>query len=268
MSITTDRTGNRSAGISVDVSGSVEEVWEAVASGTGLSGWFLPCEFQFGFDGEPVRVLAHMGPHTEKAADIKDWDAPHRYRLSLENVLNGVPAMSVVVTVVPIDSGCRVRIEQSFDSPSPEWDTYLLAAQKHWKSFLGILRLYLSHFSGKRCQTCSVLSATRDDAARAWEKLAEPLGLSWVSVGERCKSEADAPVLAGILEALDDEADTYQALIRLDEPSPGIAHLQIAHLYGQNVPTLRLYFYGEHAAKMVAREEPRWQVWLSDLFMH
>lgn len=266
MSITIDRNGRRSISVSVDVAGSVDEVWEAVSTGAGVSGWFLPSEFQFGFDGEPARLLVHLGPHTDKVAEVKGWDAPHRFHLLLNNAAPGVPATHLVCTLVPSDEGCRVRVEQSFEDSSSQWDPYLRTAEKAWKGFLAILKVYMAHFSGKRCQACTILSSTRDGAEKAWEKLAEPLGLLWAGLGERSRSEPDAPVLAGIVEPIGESTEPYQALLRLDEPSPGIAHLEVASLYGQNVPTLRLYFYGDQAAAVVRREEPRWQAWLSDLF--
>jgi hypothetical protein len=264
MSITIDPNGRRSVSVTVDVPGSLREVWEAVATGPGISGWFLPCEIQYGFDADPVRLIVHLGPHTTKVADVKQWSPPHVYRAVSEDLMVGAPPLLTQWSVQPLDQGCCVKVEHSLTGDSDEWDSLLLRAADGWPPFLRILNVYLTHFSGKRCEGCSLLISTSDSPDKAWETLAEPLGISGSSIGERCKSHADAPVLAGVLEGEDNQA--REALLRLDEPAPGIAHLQIARLHGCTVPTVRLYFYGEQAVAVVSREEPRWQAWLSELF--
>lgn len=266
MSITTDASGQRSVRVSVEVSGSVEEVWEAVASGPGISGWFLPTEMQLGFDGEPVRLVSHLGPHTSRVADIKLWDPPRSFRAVSEDLPAEAPPLATTWSVQPSDQGCRVEVEHSMRTEVTDWDVLLETAREGWRSFFHVLKVYLANFSGKRCEACTLLITTRESEDKAWETLSEPLGLSRVSIGERCKSEADGPELAGVLEWSGDSANPHQALIRLDQPSLGIAHLQIARMHGWNVPTVRLYFYGEQAAAVVSREEPRWQAWLSELF--
>ena len=268
MSITTDQSGRRSVQVSVQVPGSPQDVvWEAIATGPGISGWFLPSEIQLGFDGEPVRMIVHLGPHTARIADIRTWDPPHRFVAVSDDSMPGAPPLLTEWSVEPMEQGCRVRVIHSLETSLPDWDSQLETAQDGWHGFFQILTTYLGHFSGKRCQACSLLITTREPEDKAWETLAEPLGLSGVAVGERCKSEADGPVLAGVLERGGDDHRPYQALIRLDAPAPGIAHLQIARMHGCNVPTVRLYFYGEQAAAVVSREEPRWQAWLSELFV-
>lgn len=266
MSITTDPTGRRRVSVSVEVSGSQEEVWEAVASGPGISGWFLPTELQLGFDGEPARLVVHLGPHTSRAAEIKEWEPLSRFRAVAEDLPGSGPPLWTEWTVEPLALGCRVQVEHWLETHSDEWDSLLAQAAEGWSGFFRVLSVYLGYFSGKRCQACTLLITTPDPVDKAWETLAEPLGLYRAVVGERVKSEMDAPILAGVLEFAGDESSPYQALLRCDEPAPGIACLQIARMHGWNVPTVRLYFYGEQSAITVSREEPHWQAWLSQLF--
>jgi hypothetical protein len=266
MSISID-PGGRRASVSVEVCGSQQEVWDAIATGPGLSSWFLPSELELGFDGEPVRLTVHLGPHTSRAADIKEWEEYHRFRTVSEDQPGAGPPLWTEWSLEPLGLGCRVKVEHWLESDAPEGEQQLRAAAQSWPGFLRVLSLYLEHFAGKRGQGCTLLISTTEPPQKAWETLAEPLGLSRASAGDRVRSEADGPILAGVLEALGDQQDPlYQALLRLDDPAPGIAHLQISQLHGCHVVTVRLYFYGEQCVSTVTREEPRWQAWLSELF--
>lgn len=266
MGITTDASGQRSVRVSVEVAGTVEDVWEAVSSSPGISGWFLPTEVVLGFDDEPVRLVSHLGPHTSRVAEVKLWDPPLRFRTVSEDGPDDAPPLTTTWHVRPLEEGCLVEVEHSMETELDEWDGLLSSAREGWRAFFRVLKVYLAHFAGKRCEMCTLLITTRDSDAKAWETISEPLGLSRAGIGERCRSEADGPELAGVLEWAGDATHPHQALVRLDQPAPGIAHLQIARMHGWNVPTVRLYFYGEQAAAVVSREEPRWQAWLSELF--
>lgn len=55
-------------------------------------------------------------------------------------------------------------------------------------------------------------------------------------------------------------------LVRLDEPSPGIAHLFAMPMGDQVYLPIRLYLYSDRATTAVAREEPVWQAWMNEHF--
>jgi hypothetical protein len=55
-------------------------------------------------------------------------------------------------------------------------------------------------------------------------------------------------------------------LIRLDEPAGGAAHLFAMAMGPQTCVSVRIYLYGDVAAAVAAREEPRWQAWLGEHF--
>ncbi len=44
--------------------GTPEEVWQAIATGPGISSWFVPTEFEE-LDGKPVAVKLNFGPGME-----------------------------------------------------------------------------------------------------------------------------------------------------------------------------------------------------------
>ena len=53
MSIKKEPSGRRSVQIEIEVAGTPEEVWQAIATGPGISSWLMPAEFEEQ-DGKPV----------------------------------------------------------------------------------------------------------------------------------------------------------------------------------------------------------------------
>jgi uncharacterized protein YndB with AHSA1/START domain len=54
MSVKKEASGRRSVQVEVEVPGTAEEVWQAIATGPGISSWFVPGEFEER-DGNPSR---------------------------------------------------------------------------------------------------------------------------------------------------------------------------------------------------------------------
>ena len=46
MSVKIDPSGRRSIQVEVEVPGTPEQVWEAIATGSGISSWFVPTEME------------------------------------------------------------------------------------------------------------------------------------------------------------------------------------------------------------------------------
>jgi hypothetical protein len=46
MSVKKEASGRRSVQVEVEVPGTPEEVWQAIATGPGISSWFVPAEFE------------------------------------------------------------------------------------------------------------------------------------------------------------------------------------------------------------------------------
>ena len=268
MSILTDDSGRRSVEVVTEVPGAPEDVWRAIATGPGVSAWFVPTDVEHGFDGVPVSMVSHFGPNMDSIADIREWSPPHRFRAESHDLGEGAPVITTVWSVESRSKGtCAVKVVHSLAADDDAWDSHLTSWAAGWPDFFRILQLYLGHFEGKRCSGFSLMGLSEGSQQKAWETLAEPLGLLSAALEERCKSEPDAPVLAGVVEATEEaSSEAFQVLLRLDEPGPGIAHLFAMPIEDRFCLSVRLYFYGDQAAALVSREEPRWQSWLSNLF--
>ena len=70
MSVRKEPSGRRSIQVEVEVPGSPEEVWQAIATGPGISSWFVPASVENGPDGTPIRMTHTFGPGMDSVADI------------------------------------------------------------------------------------------------------------------------------------------------------------------------------------------------------
>jgi len=64
MSVKKEANGRRSVQVEFEVPGTPEEVWQALATGPGISSWFVPTDIDER-DGKPVAVNYHFGPGME-----------------------------------------------------------------------------------------------------------------------------------------------------------------------------------------------------------
>jgi hypothetical protein len=146
-----------------------------------------------------------------------------------------------------------------------DWDNQLEGAKGGWAGFLNILRIYLTHFRGEQSAIMQITTPIATTEAEAWETLTSALGVKGVSVGQRWSTPAGVSPLGGVVELLTE--NPYDALLRLDNPGPGIAALgAVTYPGGQSVVAMNLYAYGDHAAETVARETPVWQAWFQERF--
>src|SRR5450432_2712993 len=75
MSVNTGENGRRSVQVEVEVPGTPEQVWQAIATGPGVGAWFVPTEMEGRIGGT---VTTHFGGGMDSVAMTTEWDAPHR----------------------------------------------------------------------------------------------------------------------------------------------------------------------------------------------
>ena len=74
MSVKKEASGRRSIQVEVEVPGTPEEVWQAIATGPGISSWFAPAEFEEQ-DGKPIALTLNYGPGMASRSVVTDWCA-------------------------------------------------------------------------------------------------------------------------------------------------------------------------------------------------
>jgi uncharacterized protein YndB with AHSA1/START domain len=265
MSVKKEPSGRRSMVTEFEVPGTPEEVWQAVATGPGISSWFVPTEIEMR-DGTPVAMKLNFGPGMEPRSALTAWDPPRMFVAQGES-WGGAPPIATEWSVEARAGGvCRVRIVQSLFASTDEWDTQLEGAKAAFAGFFRTLQLYLTHFRGQRSANMQLVTPASGTEAEAWETLTAALGVKGSSVAQRWTTPAGIPPLSGVVEYFTERP--YDALLRLDKPGPAVAALGVYTFPGgsQTMVAMGVYMYGDQAAEMVARATPVWEAWLQDRF--
>ena len=238
----------RSVDLSVEVPGTPEQVWEAIATGPGLSVWFVPSEVE---PGEGGTVTMHHGM-MDQTGTITAWDPPHRFAFGAGEFQPPGAASAHTLALellVEARSGgtCVVRLVNSGFSTDADWDRQFESSLRGWEMCLEVLRLYLRDFRGLPHAAAHAMTSTNGAPAEAFARL-------------RAAVEGDgAPPFSGTVERL---ADTSLTMV-LDQPAPGIGVLAVGGPGDELYATVSLSLFGDDAAAVAARVEPEWQAWLS-----
>jgi uncharacterized protein YndB with AHSA1/START domain len=264
-----DTPRKRSIELEVEVPGTPEQVWEAIATGPGITAWFVPTELE-GREGGTLS-LDMMGKGMEESGVVTSWDPPRRfvYEEKWEPSEGASAARLATEWLVEARSGgtCVVRLVNSLFASGEDWDDQLEDMREGWGAYLHNLRLYLTNFPGERCSTILVTGNASGSKAEAWSELTGALGLADVGEGERIGTHAaDAPTLAGTVERVAESKHHRELMLRLDEPAPGVAFVFAFEYLAQVYTSVHAYLFGPEAEAVAARDEPAWRTWMEDRF--
>lgn len=264
MPVKFDEAGRRYVEAEAEVPGSPEEVWQAIATGPGISSWFVPTQVEERVGGA---INACFGPGMDSFSTITEWQPPHRFVAdSPEDLGPGGPKVASEWTVEARAGGtCVVRVVHRWFASTDDWDDQYEGTQYGWVVFFRILRLYLAHFRGQPCSAFQVMGVSAEAQSEAWKALAGPLGLAGAAEGGKVASPAGAPPFAGLVERVGPD-EHPELLLRLDAPAPGLAHVFALPMGGQIFLVARMFLYGDRASEVVAGAEQAWQAWMNERF--
>jgi uncharacterized protein YndB with AHSA1/START domain len=268
MSVKKEASGRRSVQVEVEVPGTVEEVWRTIATGPGITAWFVPTQVEER-DGVPVTMTRHFGPGMDSTATVTAWDPPRRFAAESGGMGPGAPPLATEWIVEARSGGtCVVRVVHSLFASSDDWDNQLESVESGWPGFFRILRLYLIHFRGMHCSSFSLMAMAPKPEAEVWKTFTAGLGLQDGAAegGRLTASAAGAPPLAGQVNWTGDDKHPHVLFLRLDEPAPGVASLGAHKMGDKTYLMLSFYLYGDGAADAAVRNEPLWQEWIKEQF--
>jgi uncharacterized protein YndB with AHSA1/START domain len=264
MPVKKDPSGRRSVEVETEVPGTPEEVWKAIATGPGISAWFVPAKIE---EREGGAIVMDFGPGMESKSVITAWDPPRRFAADNEEGMGpGSPAMATEWTVEAKSGGtCRVRVVHSWFASTDDWDHQFEDVEKGWPAFFRILGIYLTHFRGQPSDVIPLIAIGTGSKSVVWERLLGSLGFAPLTEGQRVETAGGAPRLAGIVDRVTGK-DHEELFLRLEEPTSGVAHFLPIPMGGQVCLSVRFYLYGAQARAVAARETPVWEEWISGVF--
>lgn len=257
----------RTIDLEVEVPGTPEQVWAAIATGPGISAWMHPTEVD---EREGGSFAFDMGFGMNDSGVVTDWDPPHRF--ATQGVQwkpsDDVPtAQLATVWLVEARSGgtCIVRMVMNGFGPGADWDAEIEGMGQGMQMALEHLRLYLSHFSGQRgtwIRAFGNVTGTRDEA---WAELTGALGLSGAAAARPATvSVPGAKAFAGVVERVIEGSKGREVLLRVHEPAAGLASVSL--LGGSGFAQVQACVYGDDAASVAVEQEPRWRDWMAERF--
>ena len=247
-------TERRSIEVQAEVPGTPEQVWEAIASGPGITAWFVTTELDPREGGD---VKFDFGAGLESTAKISGWDPPRRIAYDEQwPVQTGEHVTLATEFLVEARAGgtCIVRAVSTFSTTG--FDDELADMADGWATMLDNLRVYLTHFRGQAPSAVAASSTTDKTKQDAWAGMIAALGLDNARAGELVATAAGAPALAGVVERSGDD----DLLVRTDD---ALANLAAYTWDGRTITAIRAARFGPGADAAAARDTEAWKEWLA-----
>ncbi|MFV9634876.1 SRPBCC family protein [Mycobacterium neumannii] len=267
MPLRKDDSGLRQVAMEVLVPGSPEQVWQAIATGAGMSAWFTP-----------TSVDEHVGGHISfdlgeencgaggSSGKVTVWDPPHRFAYEEYNWSGDAPPVATEVTVTSRSGDrCVIRMVHSLFTDRDDWDDELESFETGWPGFFEVLKIYLAHFPGRRSAAVRVMAGYPGGELEAWSKVTGALNLMGANVDERRESSKGAPRLAGVVERVHQDRTVRELMMRIDQPAEGVAIVGTCTVADQAFVMASIYLYGDDAAAVAETEQAEWSSWLRGL---
>lgn len=246
--------------LEVEVPGTAEEVWTAIATGPGISSWYVPHEVEERAGGA---AIARFGPGDDMKVPgrVTVWDPPRR--IGFDGGEGSEGGLTFDWTIEPVAGGdrCVVRLVNGGFGQGGPWDEMYEAMTAGWRMFLSNLRLHLEHFAGLEAVAALPTAVWSGPPTDAWARLTGDLGLApSPAVGDRVEVEADgAPALTGSVVAV---GPTRVSLL-LDGPSPGTGFVAVEGDGDQVQVSIWTYRHGDDRHAAADADESGWQAWLA-----
>ncbi|MGH3788673.1 MAG: SRPBCC family protein [Pseudonocardiaceae bacterium] len=239
----------------VELDASPEQVWEAIATGPGISSWFMgPHEIEPGVGGTVTLTIGDFSAQST----ITAWDPPKRLTYRGDGGADGsFHAMEYLIEGCEGGSTVLRFVHSGF--LSDDWGTEFQDQTSHgWDMYLHTLAQYLQYFTGRPGTYVYAESPKTEEGHEAWALIAEALGLTGpVGNGDRLRLTPEG--LAPIDGVVDYTVPGHREFLGLRGSDalyrfhgfPGQITLG-HHLFAENVN-------GEDVAKA-------WQAWLDSVF--
>jgi uncharacterized protein YndB with AHSA1/START domain len=244
----------------LEVPGTPEEVWRAIATADGISAWMMPTELDARVGGP---VTFHMGPMADSHGQVTGFEPARRFAYEEDwATLVGHPGADVTPLatefIVEAQSGgtCVVRVVTSAFGTGAGWeDTFWREMTSGWAPMLDNLRLYLTHFAGATANMMWVTATSGAAPDTSIAAVRSALGITG-AVGEQVTARG----ITGVLERSHD----IHFLVRVERPVAALFSF-FGFRPDESTTAVQLigYIYDHGAAAYVDREQDAWRDWLA-----
>lgn len=247
--------------LSLEVPGTADQVWQAIATASGISAWMCPTE---GEPGPGGTITFDMGPEASSTARITGWEPGRRleYEEDWASLMGHAgAAVTPLATefVVETRSGgtCVVRVVSSAFGAGADWeDEFWAEMDTGWAAMLDNLRLYLTFFPGQEVVGVDARIEVGGGVDEAVPTIARALG------AERVGQPVSLDGTSGVLERLQHR----HLLVRTEAPVPGFVWFFAFPHEGRVMIQFAGHLFGDGAADQAAGERDRWTEWVRSLW--
>lgn len=247
----------------IEVPATPEQAWEAIATGPGITAWFMPAEVEGRIGGSVVHQYA---ADESSSGTVTAYDRPRRFAYEEEFPLgegDEVAAPIATEFLIEARSGgtCVVRVVMSGFGEGDAWERAIESFSEGWRQVLVSLRLYLTHFRGEPVGSINAGDSVTGEKDEVWLGFTRALGVpATPRPGDRIATSAtDAPALGGRVEA----ADGAMITLILDHPARGIGLIAVGGPGDEVLTLVRAQLFGAQAAEIATREQNAWTAWFA-----
>ncbi len=246
--------------ISVELPGTPEQVWQAIATGPGLTSWFLPTDLE---PREGGAIAFHMG-ETSSEGTITGWDPPRRVEfvepdwaeLAGHAGADVSPMVSEYLVEATSGGTCVLRVVTSAFGTGADWEQeFWDDMEKHYLPYFDNLRLYLTDFPGQHATQLVV---------------EVPVAGSVPDVRDAMRRALGAGAVGDPVEVLDVRGRVHRdgdvdLLLRVTEPVPGYLGFTAHDAEQGVVGVVAGWLFSDDAPAYVERSRDQWQAWVEGL---
>jgi uncharacterized protein YndB with AHSA1/START domain len=229
-----------------------EQVWEAIATGPGIDGWFMGRNQVEPREGGRSKMT--VGSYTSEGT-VTAWEPPRRFA-SHDGEPGAEGFMAFEWLIEGRDDGtCVLRLVQN-GVLGDNWDSEYDSLSKGWDMYLHQLGQYLAWFRGRAVTPVTVMAPGTSDPGEFWPRLYDGLGLGGpVTEGDKVRL---TPEGLGPIEGVVDYLSPVALGVRTEDG-----------LYRFARGTDDMVAVGHHLFAGDADEaeaERAWQAWLGRVF--
>ena len=246
--------------LDLEVPGTPEQVWQAIATSEGISSWMMPTRIDPREGGE---VVFDMGPDEMSRGRVTAAE-PARRLVFEEDWASLVGQAGADVTplvtefLIEARSGgtCTVRVVTSAFGTGADWENeFWDELDRGWAPMLDNLRLYLTHFPGQQATSLWAGTTFPSPPDVAVATVRDALGVHHVGdvvTGRDVPARLERSIARHFLLRVDGEAPGF-----LNFYSFGAENGSNVHVQG--------YLFAGGATGAVEGERQAWQSWLDEV---